>query len=91
MRGTIPRETKWDVVVDLFFYREPEEVEKEEQVAKELGTVKPEVVPAHEPAELDWAAPEPQQWPDEPVVAPAAPAAPPVFTGATDDWAQQVI
>lgn len=45
MRGTIPRETKWDIVVDLFFYREPEEVEKEEQVAKELGAAaaKPEV------------------------------------------------
>lgn len=25
-RGTIPREPKWDVVVDLFFYRDPEEV-----------------------------------------------------------------
>lgn len=35
MRGSIPREHKWDVVVDLFFYREPEEAEKEEQAAKE--------------------------------------------------------
>ncbi|CAG2067436.1 unnamed protein product, partial [Timema podura] len=25
-RGSIPREGKWDVVVDLFFYRDPDEV-----------------------------------------------------------------
>lgn len=26
LKGTIKREAKWDVVVDLFFYRDPEEV-----------------------------------------------------------------
>ena len=25
-RGSIPRDGKWDVVVDLFFYRDPDEV-----------------------------------------------------------------
>lgn len=39
LRGQIPRESKWDVVVDLFFYRDPEEAEKEEQAAKEVAAV----------------------------------------------------
>lgn len=26
MRGTISRELKWDVMVDLYFYRDPEDV-----------------------------------------------------------------
>jgi small subunit ribosomal protein SAe len=33
MRGTIDRETPWDIPVDLFFYRDPEELEKTEESA----------------------------------------------------------
>ncbi|MDK3206075.1 hypothetical protein QMQ04_29555, partial [Escherichia coli] len=47
LRGTIPRDGKWDVVVDLFFYRDPEDVEKEEADTEEAlpdtVTVKPVV------------------------------------------------
>lgn len=92
LRGTIPRETKWDIVVDLFFYRDPEEAEKEDQAAKEQQVVaKPEVV-AHEPADLDWTTTEPQQWPDDSVPVAPAPAGPvpATFTSTNDDWAQQV-
>lgn len=31
LRGTIPRSAPWDVSVDLFFYRDPEELEKTEE------------------------------------------------------------
>jgi len=37
LRGLQLREAKWDVMVDLFFYRDPEEAEKEEQAASERG------------------------------------------------------
>jgi len=69
LRGIIPRETKWDVVVDLFFYREPEEAEKEEQAAKEAVAVKPEI-PVHEPQDLEWSTIDAQDWTTtEPAVA----------------------
>lgn len=37
IRGTLTREVEWDVMVDLYFYRDPEDIEKEEQerLAKE--------------------------------------------------------
>jgi small subunit ribosomal protein SAe len=35
LRGTISRELPWEIMPDLFFYRDPEEVEKEEQAKRE--------------------------------------------------------
>ncbi|KAJ8953925.1 hypothetical protein NQ318_019165 [Aromia moschata] len=90
LRGIIPRDTKWDVVVDLFFYREPEEAEKEEQAAKEAvaAVVKPPEIPA--PIEAsDWATTEATEWTAEPAVPVVPVAGAPAFP-ATDDWATEV-
>ncbi|XP_022916542.1 small ribosomal subunit protein uS2 [Onthophagus taurus] len=81
LRGQIPRETKWDIVVDLFFYREPEEAEKDDQAAKEVVIPKPEVV-VHETADLDWN-------PEEPAAVVPPPAQPTPYP-ATTDWAKEV-
>lgn len=78
----------------MFFYREPEEAEKEEQAAKEaVAVVKPAEIPAPlETQELDWATTETTEWTAEPVVAVPPVAGVPAYTGpvATDDWATEV-
>ncbi|XP_057669375.1 40S ribosomal protein SA [Diorhabda carinulata] len=91
LRGTIPRDTKWDVVVDLFFYRESEEAEKEEQAAKEAtsAVVKPAeiVAPVHEPQDMNWNESEPTDYTADIAPVPAAPA---YNVGAKPDWAAEV-
>ncbi|XP_046862882.1 40S ribosomal protein SA-like [Xenia sp. Carnegie-2017] len=53
MRGTISRDSPWDIMVDLYFYRDPTEVEKEESAAavEEAPFQPPPVVPS-----TDWTA-----------------------------------
>lgn len=74
LRGTIHRSQPWSVMVDLFFYRDPEEVEaqaKEEAAARD-APMEADVPPP--PA--DWDAPQPAtaaEWGGQPA-APTAPA-----------------
>jgi len=98
LRGTIPRD-RWGVMVDLFFYRDPEELEKEEAAAKEQAAIAGKALEAEQPVVNPVISSE--NWPVEtsaPVdVDPAAaatftaPAAPPTtedWSAETESWAQ---
>uniref|UniRef100_A0A1B6CY39 Small ribosomal subunit protein uS2 n=1 Tax=Clastoptera arizonana TaxID=38151 RepID=A0A1B6CY39_9HEMI len=96
IRGSIPRDGKWDVVVDLFFYRDPEEAEKEDQATKEIAPVaqtsKPEV--DYAAAGETWAdtteVGHTSSWADETPASTIAPVNPGFSAPATEDWTQQV-
>jgi len=92
LRGTVTRDP-WRVMVDLFFYRDPEEAEKEEQAAKELAQVgkQPELESSSAPimASETWAT-EPSVMGGggdvvpEPSVAPAA-----AYAATTENWSAE--
>ena len=60
--GTISREHPWEVSHDLYFYRDPEEIEKEEQATAEKAVTKEEF-------QGEWVAPAPQFTATQPEVA----------------------
>uniref|UniRef100_A0A2K6FQC4 40S ribosomal protein SA n=1 Tax=Propithecus coquereli TaxID=379532 RepID=A0A2K6FQC4_PROCO len=62
MRGTISREHPWEVMPHLYFYRDPEEIEKEEQAAAEKAVTKEEF-------QGEWTAPAPEFTAAQPEVA----------------------
>ncbi|CAA7400745.1 unnamed protein product [Spirodela intermedia] len=83
MRGTILPGHKWDVMVDLFFYRDPEEVkEKEEEETAALPPPEYGAVPEYAAGQFGLAGNWTQEWAEVP--ADAAAAIPPVVGGA--DW-----
>lgn len=91
LRGTISREQPWEVMPDLYFYRDPEEAEKEEQAAKEASQQKAE---EYTPAQESWnpdnvgMQPEVTDWAADSVPVPAVPMQQGFGTtpAAADDW-----
>lgn len=91
LRGIISRKTPWDIMPDLYFYRDPEDIEKEEQAAA-AAAAKPEetytsgqdwgAAPVEAGTGGDWAeGPVVTDWSADPVGAPAV----------SKDWAADPI
>lgn len=87
LRGEISRDLEWSIMADMFFYRDPEEIEKEEQAKEAAALAAAPVKVAQEEYQGDNWNTEPAvdstNWADEAV----APAAAPVYAAAADDWA----
>merc|ERR1719473_702905 len=58
LKGTIPRTTPWDVMVDSFFWRDPEELAERERAEKEeAAAAEQQPVEAPKTGGDDWGAP----------------------------------
>jgi len=55
IRGKLGREKPWNIMVDLFFYRDPEEIEKEEQL-QQATAEKPAITRGEQNNVADWIA-----------------------------------
>jgi len=76
IRGTLARDKPWNIMVDLFFYRDPEDIEKEEQQALTEKPVAPRETSNYT---SDWVQQNPQD------------AANPQFVEDVKDWAAEPI
>jgi len=96
LRGSISRELPWDVMPDLFFYRDPEEAEKEEQARQEALAEAKNAANAQAPQKVEenWGGEEmTTDWANEPVPAIAAPpaAAPGASFTVSEEWTNQPV
>lgn len=60
LRNTISRSAPWEVAVDLFFYRDPEEVDQAEAEAGQAAPAMLDMTPMDAPLGGDWDAPAPE-------------------------------
>jgi small subunit ribosomal protein SAe len=94
LRGSISRELAWDVMPDLFFYRDPEEAEKEEAARQE--TLALAAAAANAPVKVaeaeNWGDDMTTDWANEPAPGniPAVAAAGGIKYQVTDDWSSNV-
>jgi len=92
LRGTLSRSTAWEVMPDLFFYRAPEDIEKQEQQEREVAEIR-EAAKQAEAIEQPFIPDAPEinvddNWADNT----GAPAKTAEFTsGKTDDWDKPAI
>merc|ERR1712223_2349272 len=94
LRGSISRELQWDVMPDLFFYRDPEEAEKEEQARREEAlAAQAAPAPVGKVEDSTWGGEEmTTDWANEPAPGVGAPVPAAADAGGfkvSDDWANQ--
>jgi len=94
LRGSISRELDWDVMPDLFFYRDTDREEQDRQ-EMERREAQSQQAQAIQPAKAEeWGGETTTDWANEPTpgglaaVPPPSVAAPIKAYGAADDWAQ---